>query len=85
MDFTDLLDSVLLTSMKNWDPFYFCMLFNMEFDEDNTKELFNSSFSDTDLMSSVEQIEHIPYQPVVEETTMDDDDLLAAVNKIEQE
>ena len=85
MDFADPPDSALLTSMENWDLFYLHMLFNMEFDEDNTKELFNSSFSDTDLMSLVEQIECISYQPIVEDITMDDVDLLAAINKIEQE
>ena len=84
MDFNDPSNHILVNSMELWDPYYLNKLFKEDFDNVDT-DVFNCSMSDSDLLKSVEcrPIEKMPYQPIVEDITMDDNDQLTAVNEIE--
>ena len=84
MDFNYPSDHILVNSMELWDPYYLNNLFKEDFDNVDTN-VFNSSVSDSDLLKSIECMENMLYQPIVEDITMDDNDLLTAVNQIESE
>ena len=54
---------------------------------DSNQEFLNSSVSDLELVSTAESVEKSleHYNPIVEDITMDDGELLAVVNEIEEE
>ena len=83
MEFSEPPDYILLNSMDNWDLYYLGNLFSGDVEEGSNLELLNSS--DAELLSSVEKLERDPYQPIVEDITMDDEDLVRAVDQIESE
>ena len=60
-------------------------LFSGDVEEGSNLDLLNSSVSDAELLSSVEKLERVPDQPIVEYITMDDEDLVRAIDQIESE
>ena len=66
----------------DWDPCYLALIFDSDFYDIN--DLWNEELvTDTKLleMSSKEEV----YNPIVEDISIDDNDLLDAVNRIESE
>ena len=75
----ELSDSVLLKN-RDRDPSYLSSIFDVDFYEIN--DLWNSSMSDFELMEGVNFVEK--YCPIVEDISMDDEELCQAVETIEE-
>ena len=73
-------DSVMLRN-RDWDPSYLSDVFSQDFHDFN--ELWCLNVTDNQLISDVNKIEK--YSPIVEDISMDDNMLCAAVEKIEEE
>ena len=69
--------------MDLWNPYYLKCIFDVDREGEDV-DLLNCSVSDMQLLNSVEKKEHEPYVLIVEDITMDDDQLLQVVNEIEQ-
>ena len=70
-----------LVNNQDWDPSYLATLVSSDFYE--FSDLWTNSLSDFDLVQEMEKVE--TYCPVVEDISMEDDDLCRAVEKIELE
>ena len=71
----------LLWSNRDWDPSYLSSVFEVDFYDFN--DLWMDSINDMELVEAVNNAEK--YCPVVEDISMEDDELCMAVNKIEDE
>ena len=71
----------LLCRNKDWDPAYLCDIFTEDFFD--FQELWDNSITYCVLVDSVSKMEQ--YCPVVEDISMDDNELCQAVEKIEEE
>ena len=76
----DVSDAVIWRN-KDWDPSYLLDIFTEDFY--NFDELWDNSLSDSDLVEVVSKMER--YCPVVEDISMDDEELCKAVEQIEYE
>ena len=76
----DVSDAVIWRN-KDWDPSYLLDIFTEDFY--NFDELWDNSLSDSDLVEGVSKMER--YCPVVEDISMDDEELCKAVEQIEYE
>ena len=76
----DISDGYLLEN-RDWDPLYLSKLFDKEFN--NFDDLWISDISDNDLKMEAERVEK--YVPIVEDISVDDDELCSAVEKIENQ
>ena len=76
----DVSDAVIWRN-KDWDPSYLLDIFTEDFY--NFDELWDNSLTDSDLVQGVSKIEK--YFPVVEDISMDDEELCKAVEQIEYE
>ena len=56
MEFSDPPDRFSVNSMDTWDPSYLAILFDQNMDDNMSKDVFNSSFSDGDLVRAVDEI-----------------------------
>ena len=65
----------------DWDPVYLESLFSVEFDD--YSDLWVSNMNDTEFLDVVQSIER--YSPIVEDISMDDNELCMAVEQIETE
>ena len=65
----------------DWDPSYLSCIFDVDFDD--CSDLWISDVSDSDLLGIVTIMES--YCPIVEDISMDDNELCQAVEKIEEE
>ena len=66
---------------KDWDPSYLLDIFTEDFYDFD--ELWDNSLTDSDLVQGVSKMEK--YCPVVEDISMDDEELCKAVEQIEYE
>ena len=66
---------------RDWDPSYLAEVFSGDFDD--MSELWSSNIGDQELVSEVEKMEK--YQPIVEDISMDDEELCSVVETIESE
>ena len=71
----------LLWTNRDWDPLYLSELFSDEFFDFSDHWI--SKMSDFELVSNVEKIEK--YSPIVEDISLEDNELCTAVEKIEEE
>ena len=80
-------DSVFLNSMEYWEPLCLKLLFDSDLNSTCNQEFLNSLVNDLELVSTAESVEKSLeyYNLIVEDITMADGELLAAVNKIEEE
>ena len=76
----DVSDAVIWRN-KDWDPSYLLDIFTEDFY--NFDELWDNSLTDSDLVQGVSKMEK--YCPVVEDISMDDEELCKAVEQIEYE
>ena len=76
-----------MNSIDYWKPLFLKLLFDSNFDENSKADLFNTSMSNMELLQCVGQVEkeRVPYQPIIEDISMDDEVLVKAVDKIEEE
>ena len=72
---------LLLSQNRDWDLSYLAMLFSEDFDD--YSDLWASNVNDSELVQEMNKLEI--YAPVVEDISMDDDTLVHAVAKIENE
>ena len=72
---------LLLSQNRDWDLSYLAMLFSEDFDD--YSDLWASNVNDSELVQEMNKLEI--YAPVVEDISMDDDTLVHAVEKIENE
>ena len=83
MEDIDILDNL------DWDPYYLASIFNHDFFD--MTELWNGSscLSDTDLVNALDStgnmLKRDVYAPIVEDVSLDDNDLRVAVENIEHE
>ena len=84
----DLEDSSFVSN-QDWDPTYLYELFKEDFFDFENMSVQDRELSDEELVSAVEVVESYrnceKYSPIVEDIMMDDLELSAAVEKIEQE
>ena len=78
----DVSDYYLLQN-RDWDPSYLSQLFSELFYYDFTDLWNTGNMNDMDLVSAVEKVEK--YSPIVEDISLDDEVLCAAVEQIEDE
>ena len=76
----DVSDAVIWRN-KDWDPSYLLDIFTEDFYDFD--ELWDNSLTDSDLVQGVSKMEK--YCPVVEDISMDDEELCKAVEQIEYE
>ena len=69
----------VLSSNRDWDPGYLASIFDMDFFEFN--ELWGNSVNNKQLVDAVRDVEK--YNPIVEDISLDDNELCSAVEKIE--
>ena len=84
----DLEDSSFVSN-RDWDLMYLYELFKEDFFDFGNMSVQDRELSDEELVSAVEVVENDrnceKYSPIVEDITMDDLELSAAVEKIKQE
>ena len=73
-------DSCLLMN-RDWDPTYLSTIFEGDFYD--FSDLWQSNVNDMDLVNIVNEVEK--YSPIVEDISMDDNELCSAVERIELE
>lgn len=76
----DISDSNMLRN-RDWDPCYLAEVFTQDFFEFN--ELWSSDVTDKQLVENSNKLEK--YSPIVEDISMDDETLCAAVEEIEEQ
>ena len=79
------MEDIDLTSNSDWDPCYLDLIFSQDFFD--MSELWNDgSASDLEIVNSCveSQIKEI-YDPILEDITLDDDELLSVVTDIESQ
>ena len=76
----ELADSILVHN-RDWDPSYLSSIFEGDFFD--FSDLWINDMDDKELMDSVNEVER--YCPIVEDISLDDDQLYSAVETIEAE
>ena len=76
----DVMDSALLRN-RDWDPSYLSTIFDVDFNDN--LDLWQSEMDDSELVSVVSHLEK--YCPIVEDISIDDNELCSVVESIENE
>ena len=77
----ELHDRIFLAN-KDWDPSYLGYIFSQDFYE--FRDLWQGNVGDNELVHAME-VATERYSPIVEDISMEDDELYEAVTQIEQE
>ena len=71
----------VLCDNRDWDPSYLASLFSTDFFEFN--DLWHTDITDSELLKEMDKVEC--YSPLVEDISLEDEELCQAVERIELE
>ena len=74
-------DDCMFYRIRDWDPAYLSSIFDVDFYD--YSEMWQSGMGDSELLHTVTELEK--YCPIVEDISIDDEELCNAVERIESE